>query len=67
MSPTNYCYLDYWQSTNHPTEPHAFGGDLSLAKVYSFEPVPAAQYLLHIFGAQGILWTEYVPSLKDAQ
>jgi hexosaminidase len=70
MSPTNSCYLDYWQSTNHAIEPPAFGADVSLAKVYSFEPVPAnlaAQFQLHIVGAQGNLWTEHVPSLKYAQ
>ena len=70
MSPTNYCYLDYWQSTNHATEPLAFGGDLPLAKVYAFEPVPAnldPRYAFRILGAQGNLWTEYVPSLQHAE
>ena len=38
MSPTEYCYLDYYQSTNHATEPKAIGGYLPLSKVYSFEP-----------------------------
>ena len=70
MSPTNYCYLDYWQSTNHLTEPPAFGVAVPLAKVYAFEPVPAKldpRYAFHILGAQGSLWTEYVPSLKHAE
>ena len=40
MSPTKYCYLDYYQSTNHATEPKAIGGYLPLSKVYSFEPIP---------------------------
>ena len=70
LSPTNCCYLDYWQSANHATEPPAFGGDLPLAKVYSFEPVPAnlaPPCQTHILGAQGNLWTEYVASLKHAE
>ena len=70
MSPTKFCYLDYYQSTNHATEPKAIGGYLPLSKVYSFEPMPAAldpQYQSHILGAQGNLWTEYVPNFKHAQ
>jgi len=70
MSPTAYCYLDYYQSTNRAVEPKAIGGYLPLSKVYSFEPIPAkldAQYQSHILGAQGNLWTEYVPNFKHAQ
>jgi len=70
MAPTEFCYLDYYQSTNHATEPKAIGGYLPLSKVYSFEPVPAnldAQYQSHILGGQGNLWTEYVPNFKHAE
>jgi hexosaminidase len=70
MSPTGFCYLDYYQSTNHATEPKAIGGYLPLGKVYSFEPMPAkldAQDQSHILGGQGNLWTEYIPNLKHAQ
>ena len=70
MSPTGYCYLDYYQSKNHATEPKAIGGYLPLSKVYSFEPLPAKldpQYQSHILGAQGNLWTEYIPNFKQAQ
>jgi hexosaminidase len=70
MSPTEYCYVDYYQSTNQTTEPKAIGGYLPLSKVYSFEPVPAgldSQYQEHILGGQGNLWTEYIPNLKHAQ
>ena len=70
MSPTGYCYLDYYQSTNHATEPKAIGGYLPLSKVYSFEPLPEKldpQYHSHILGAQGNLWTEYIPNFKHAQ
>jgi hexosaminidase len=70
MSPTKFCYLDYYQSTNRTTEPKAIGGYLPLSKVYSLEPVPEKldpQYQAHILGAQGNLWTEYIPNLKQAQ
>jgi hexosaminidase len=70
MAPTGYCYLDYYQSTNHPTEPKAIGGYIPLSKVYSFEPIPdtlEARYRSHILGAQGNLWTEYIPNFKQAQ
>jgi hexosaminidase len=70
MSPTKFCYLDYYQSTNHALEPKAIGGYLPLSKVYSFEPMPAGldpQFQSHILGGQGNLWTEYVPNFKHAQ
>ncbi|HVM48343.1 MAG TPA: beta-N-acetylhexosaminidase [Candidatus Acidoferrum sp.] len=70
MSPTKFCYLDYYQSTNHDAEPKAIGGYLPLSKVYSFDPMPAgldAQHQSHILGGQGNLWTEYVPNFKHAQ
>ena len=70
MTPTTHCYFDYYQSTNHAAEPRAIGGFLPLSKVYSLEPVPAnlaPQYQAHILGAQGNLWTEYVPSFRHAE
>jgi len=70
MTPTRFCYLDYYQSTNHATEPHAIGGFLPLKKVYSFEPVPAKlapEFQPHILGGQCNLWTEYVASLSHAE
>jgi hexosaminidase len=70
MSPTGFCYLDYYQSTNHATEPKAIGGYIPLSKVYSFELIPSgldSQYQGHILGGQGNLWTEYVPNFKHAQ
>jgi hexosaminidase len=70
MSPTKFCYLDYYQSTDHGTEPGAIGGFLPLQKVYSFEPIPAAlapELQSHILGGQANLWTEYVPSLAHVE
>ncbi len=72
MSPTAYCYLDFYQSTNRAAEPMAatWGGNLTLHKVYSFEPMPTnlpEQFQSHILGTQGNLWTEHVPNLKHAE
>ncbi len=70
MAPTKFCYLDYYQSTNHAAEPKAIGGYLPLSKVYSFDPIPAGlapQYQSHILGSQGNLWTEYVPNFRHAE
>ncbi|HER08106.1 MAG TPA: beta-N-acetylglucosaminidase [Bacteroides sp.] len=70
MTPTSHCYLDYYQSQNREEEPPAIGGFLPLEKVYSLEPVPAelpADKTRHILGAQGNLWTEYIPTASQAE
>jgi hexosaminidase len=70
MSPTKYCYLDAYQSTNRANEPKAMGGFLPLEQVYSFEPFPSdlePEFRRHILGGQGNLWTEYIPNLKQAE
>jgi hexosaminidase len=70
MTPTKYCYFDHYQSTNHATEPRAIGGFLPLNTVYSFEPIPAllaSSHQSHVLGAQGNLWTEYIPSLTHLE
>ena len=46
------------------------GGYLPLAKVYSFEPIPARlapEMQRHILGGQGNVWTEYIPNLKHLE
>ncbi|MFM2206587.1 MAG: hypothetical protein RL213_562 [Bacteroidota bacterium] len=63
MTPTSYCYFDYYQSRN-PGEPLAIGGFLPLDKVYRFEPIPdvlTPEEGKHILGLQANLWTEYIP------
>jgi hexosaminidase len=65
MAPTTHTYFDYYQSQNRDAEPAAIGGFLPLDTVYSFEPVPAElepQYARHVLGAQGQLWSEYLPT-----
>lgn len=69
MTPTNYCYFDYYQTLDRTGEPDAIGGYVPLDKVYSFEPVPdtfTPEQAAHILGAQANLWTEYIPSFNQA-
>ncbi len=64
MSPTSHCYFDYSQARSG--EPQSIGGFIPLAKVYGFEPIPApleALHHAHILGAQGNVWTEYIPNI----
>lgn len=69
MTPTSHLYFDYYQG-NPQTEPLAFGGDLRLEKVYSFNPIPAelsAEEAKHILGPQANLWTEYITDFGQVQ
>lgn len=69
MTPTSFCYFDYYQD-DHPDEPLAIGGLLPLEKVYSYEPIPealTAEQARHILGAQGNVWTEYIPTPEKLQ
>ncbi len=72
MTPTSYCYLDFYQSDDRTNEPKAaaWGPTLTLEKMYQFEPMPSnvpADLQFHILGAQANLWTEWVPNLKHAE
>lgn len=62
MSPTDYCYFDYYQGDAR-REPPAIGGFLPLAKVYAYDPVPAElapDEQKYILGAQANVWGEYI-------
>jgi len=64
MTPTSHCYFDYYQSEND-NEPLAIGGFLSLEKVYNFNPIPeelTKKESHYVLGAQGNIWTEYMPT-----
>ncbi len=72
MTPTAYCYFDFYQSTNKAGEPEAasWGGPLPLNKMYSFNPMPTGmpeRLQSYILGTQGNLWTERIPNLKHAE
>lgn len=69
MTPTKYCYLDYYQA-DPESEPLAIGGLVTLRTVYSFDPVPeelTPKEAKHILGAQGNLWTEYISTPEQAE
>jgi hexosaminidase len=69
MAPNSFTYFDYYQSKS-PGEPLAIGGFLPVDKVYSFEPVPAdltPDQAKHILGAQGQLWSEYMPTTSHLE
>jgi len=70
MTPTAFCYFDYYQIQNTKNEPLAIGGYLPLKKVYSFNPVPPeikSEEEKYIIGGQGNVWTEYMPDFKQVE
>ncbi len=69
MTPGAYCYIDSYQDAP-PTQPEAISGYLPLEKVYSYNPVPdtlAADVKPYIYGVQGNLWAEYIPTAEHAE
>lgn len=68
MTPGSHCYFDHYQG-NKKTEPLAIGGYTTLEKVYSYNPIPDAlnmEEAQYVLGAQGNVWTEYIPTPKHA-
>ncbi|TQU23795.1 beta-hexosaminidase, partial [Xanthomonas perforans] len=64
LAPGDWLYLDNLQTTRSD-EPNGRLTVLPLSKVYAFDPVPAelsAEQARHVLGAQGALWSEYIPS-----
>src|SRR2546425_11540926 len=69
MAPEEPTYLDHSQ-TELPTEPPGIGGHNSLEDVYAYEPVPRelkGEVAKHVLGAQGQIWTEYMPDPKRVE
>ncbi|WP_411894260.1 beta-N-acetylhexosaminidase [Winogradskyella sp. A2] len=69
MTPTSHCYFDYYQSENDD-EPLAIGGFLPLEKVYNFNPIPeelTKKESKYVVGAQGNIWTEYMPTQDQVE
>ncbi|WP_408949971.1 family 20 glycosylhydrolase [Lysobacter sp. Hz 25] len=62
MTPTQCCYFDYGQGPARH-EQWNLGGELSLDKVYAYDPVPKeldAAQARHVLGVQGNVWSEYL-------
>lgn len=69
MTPVSHCYFDYYQG-DPDLEPLAFGGNITLAKVYSFEPIPdelSREEGKLVLGAQANVWTEYMPDYRHVE
>jgi len=69
LTPGSHCYFDHYQSDNEH-EPLAIGGFLPLEKVYSFDPIPKElnkEQSKYVLGAQGNVWTEYMPNEKKVE
>lgn len=69
MSPTSYCYFDYYQSGS-TSEPLAIGGFLPLEKVYQYSLIPkemSTENQAYVLGGQANLWTEYISSFKHVE
>jgi hexosaminidase len=66
MAPTSHTYFDYYQGPSE-SEPLAIGGNLPLAKVYAYDPIPdaiATDKAQHVLGVQGQLWGEFIATAK---
>jgi hexosaminidase len=69
MTPTSHCYLDYYQG-DPQFEPEAIGGNVTLKKVYGYDPVPGElkpDQVKYILGVQGNLWSEFIPTPSHAE
>ncbi len=69
MTPGRFCYFDHYQG-NPKFEPLAIGGYTTVDQVYSYEPTPDSltpEQQKHILGAQGNVWTEYIPDEKHVE
>ncbi|SEB38651.1 hexosaminidase [Tenacibaculum sp. MAR_2009_124] len=69
LTPGTHCYFDHYQSKNK-NEPLAIGGFLPLEKVYSFNPIPeelTKEEAKYVLGAQGNVWTEYIPTTDKVE
>lgn len=69
MTPGAYCYMDSYQDAPY-SQPEAIGGYLPLKKVYAYDPVPAsltAEQAKLVYGVQGNLWVEYIPTPEHVE
>jgi hexosaminidase len=68
MTPGTHCYFDYYQVGGENQKKEPITGSkrhTTVEKVYSYEPTPSAltpEEKKYILGAQGNVWTEYMPT-----
>ncbi len=68
MTPGTHCYFDYYQVDEEKQGEEPLTGSkrhTSVEKVYAYEPTPeslTSEEAKYILGAQGNVWTEYMPT-----
>ena len=70
MTPTGFCYFDFYQTKDRANEPLAIGGNTSVEKVYSYNPLPkelTKEEQKYILGAQANVWSEYIKSPEHVE
>ncbi len=70
MAPGNKVYFDHYQAEPISLEPLAICGLTTTEQVYDYDPIPSELEPEHrhfILGAQGQLWTEYIPTLSHLE
>ncbi len=69
MCPQADLYFDHYQA-DPEKEPLAIGGLTPLEDTYRYEPIPAEltpDEARHVIGAQGCVWTEYMPTSREVE
>lgn len=67
MAPCQFLYFDFYQADPIHEEPLANGREITVGRVYAYEPIPGGlEQEKHrwILGAQGQLWSEYIASAE---
>ena len=72
MAPNTYCYIDYYQTSNHKENNEPLGNGrkpVTLRKAYSLDPYEGLnkEQQQYIKGVQMNLWTEYIATFAHAQ
>lgn len=70
MSPESHCYFNYYQAADNSKEPLAFGGLITVRKVYNYDPTPEEllpDQTSYVIGAQGNLWSEYITNIDQLE
>lgn len=73
MTPGTHCYFDYYQAAEEDRIEEPLTGSTrhtTVEKVYSYEPIPEEltdEETAYIIGAQGNVWTEYMPTWERVE
>jgi hexosaminidase len=73
MTPGTHCYFDYYQIGGEEQKNEPLTGSqrvTTVEKVYSYEPTPeilSETESKYILGAQGNVWTEYMPTFEHVE